>query len=29
MSFDILHRNGRAWRHGDDWRQATPIVIRF
>jgi len=20
MSFDILHRNGWAWRHGNDWR---------
>jgi hypothetical protein len=28
MSFDILYRNDRAWRHGTDWRQAPPIVIR-
>jgi len=20
MSFDILNRNGWAWRHGNDWR---------
>jgi hypothetical protein len=26
MNFDILNRNGWAWRHGNDWRQATPIV---
>jgi len=29
MSFDILHRNGWAWRHGNDWRWPRPSWPRL